>query len=150
MDETAAPIATDTAPTEESGKAESGSSNEDKTVAGLSKALRKALDRETAANKKLAEFIATPSEEGDDKRTRLSKLERENAALRLGMKYPDVAKVIDGAIAKGIDPSWIDEDFIATLRSVAPAEDDSPTHNPARLTATDPNVLKGLKSLFED
>jgi len=151
LDEKVAPISDDTTPSDE-GKAAAAQSNDDKTVAGLSKRLNKEIAEKAALAKQLADFVKSPSEDTEDKRTKVSKLERENAALRLGLKYPDVAGVIDGAIRKGLDPSWIDEDFVATLRSAGTqVEDDSPTHNPARVTGTSSvDILKGLKSLFED
>jgi hypothetical protein len=152
LDEKVAPIDGTDAPTEESGKTTDAQSNEDRTVAGLSRRLNKELAEKASLAKQLAELVGSPSDDTEDKRTKLSKLERENAALRLGIKYPDVAGVIDGAIRKGLDPSWIDEDFVATLRSAnTQVEDDSPAHNPARVAATnDQSILKGLKSLWED
>ena len=137
--------------TANAGKSDASKESGDPVVAGLSRRLNREIAEKAALAKQLADFLG--SDEGtEDKRSKVSKLERENAALTKALQYPELAPAIRGAIAKGVDPSFIDDEFVSLLKMAQSTDvEDSPAHNPARVTGTaDANILKGLKSLFED
>lgn len=132
------------ATTEKSGTADDAAGKADPTVAGLSARLTKEIEGRKADKQALAEALSKLGDE-EDGRTKLSRMERENIALRKSIQYPDVATTLQKAFDKGLDPSLVDDEFIESFRALrtnggtpAPkseSDNETPPHNPVRSTS---------------
>lgn len=156
MPETDQLTADQATPTEEGKAADSG--GKDPVVAGLTSRLNKEIEAKKASETRLAEALAKL--EGEEERgTKLARLEKENAAYKTALKYPDVAPILQKGFEKGaISPEHVDDDFVAAIRAASgktpPAEEETAgtPHNPIRQTQGQSPMeqLKQLTSLWPD
>lgn len=138
------------------GKEANESGKDDATVAGLTRRLNREIEKRKAAEKLNAEAISKLGDE-EERGTKLSRVEKENLALKVAMKYPKHAGALTKAFEKGIlDPALVDDEFMEAFGPAAQVTEDeeteSPAHNPQRGTSPKSAMdqLKNLTSLWTE
>ena len=146
------PDATTADPADPTVKGKSGDGQElsAKERGGLNRSLNEAVEAKKVADAEVKRLTEESS--------KATNLERENKELKVRLKYPDVAEILQRVMAKDVNPDAIDDDFVAILRAGvkgSTADDDdtgTPAHNPPRKTSNESpaDQLKAMTTIFSD
>lgn len=123
---------------------------EARTIEGLSRTVTKQQRLIKELTEKAAVTQATPDEAA---KKELDEARAELAKSKLLLKHRDIADKLEPILNKGLNPEFVDDDFVAILRNGADErEEEAPAHNPVRGRGTPEQdatkLLKSLDSLF--